>query len=285
MLHDFSMPTFKARFPDYRVTQLAVNGQSPIAALRDLAEDERFRGVIICDLTETEFPAAHWMAQQPNVDTYWNTPVVEYPEIVLTAFWQTRFAMINPALSLKSIIVESIRYRRLPDADTRAVRMHVDRSRDLDATRLPDIPALQARQAEGHAERLIDRMSSYGSSGWLPKWRSDVQAVGEYVRKLQGRGARVVFVRLPTQGKYWENEETYTPRAQYWDQVRTLTSADTIHFKDLHGLPEFNLPDLSHLDMRDAPAFTNRLLDELVKLGVLPEPPSADEWRASVYPR
>jgi hypothetical protein len=79
-----------------------------------------------------------------------------------------------------------------------------------------------------------------------------------------------VFVRLPTQGPYWRNEERLTPRALYWDQIAALTSATTIHFQDL-DLPPFDLPDLSHLEYRDAAAFTHLLLDELVRLGVLQE--------------
>ncbi len=32
---------------------------------------------------------------------------------------------------------------------------------------------------------------------------------------------------------------------------------------------DFDCPDLSHLDYRDAPAFTNALVDELMRLGVV----------------
>ena len=55
----------------------------------------------------------------------------------------------------------------------------------------------------------------------------------------------------------------------YWQYLADTTSATTIHFLDVLGMADFDLPDTSHLDYRDAPAFTSILLEELMRAGVL----------------
>lgn len=52
--------------------------------------------------------------------------------------------------------------------------------------------------------------------------------------------------------------------------MAAYTSAETIHFKGVPGMDRFELPKTSHFDYRDAPVFTNLLLDELERRGILP---------------
>ncbi|WP_417851434.1 hypothetical protein [Thalassoglobus sp.] len=98
----------------------------------------------------------------------------------------------------------------------------------------------------------------------------DVKKVEEWVQQIASRGGRVVFVRFPTSGEHWVLDNSQYPKSEYWDRMAAFTSAETIHFTDVPALTQFELPDTSHLDYRDAPAFTNRLLDELEKRGILP---------------
>ena len=80
----------------------------------------------------------------------------------------------------------------------------------------------------------------------------------------------MVFVRFPTTDEHWEIDEKVFPKRVYWDQVERLTGGKTIHFRDVPSLANFDCPDTSHLDYRDAPKFTAALLDELIKRDVLP---------------
>jgi hypothetical protein len=41
-----------------------------------------------------------------------------------------------------------------------------------------------------------------------------------------------------------------------------------LHFRDVPAMVRLPLPDTSHLDRRDAPAFTRALLDELGRRGL-----------------
>jgi hypothetical protein len=68
--------------------------------------------------------------------------------------------------------------------------------------------------------------------------------------------------------EYKLDEKRY-PKSKYWDQFAKMTNAVTIHFKDVPELSNFDCPDASHLDFRDAPRFTISLGNELRRLGVI----------------
>jgi hypothetical protein len=89
------------------------------------------------------------------------------------------------------------------------------------------------------------------------------------VKELQARGGRVVFVTLPSTGEMWDLGQRLFPKEEYWDRFAIATSAVTIHFRDVPTLRATRCPDNFHLDFRDADKFTNNLVDELIKRGVL----------------
>jgi hypothetical protein len=73
---------------------------------------------------------------------------------------------------------------------------------------------------------------------------------------------------MPTCDERWEADERMFPKALFWDQLAARTHAMAIHFKDYPTLASFPCPDTSHLDKRDAPAFTRGLLEILRQRGV-----------------
>jgi hypothetical protein len=71
---------------------------------------------------------------------------------------------------------------------------------------------------------------------------------------------------MPTCGKHWEFDQNRYPKDKYWDKIQPITGASVIHFLDVPSLSNFDCPDTSHLDARDAPVFTQRLADEIYKI-------------------
>ena len=65
----------------------------------------------------------------------------------------------------------------------------------------------------------------------------------------------MVFARLPTSGKLHDELERCKPKREFWNKFAAATSAETIHFQDVPTLADFECPDWSHLDVRDAPRF------------------------------
>lgn len=67
----------------------------------------------------------------------------------------------------------------------------------------------------------------------------------------------------------YELDEKHYPKSKYLNQFANMTNAVTIHFKDVPELSNFDCPDASDLDFRDAPRFTISLGTELWSLGVI----------------
>jgi hypothetical protein len=101
----------------------------------------------------------------------------------------------------------------------------------------------------------------------VERWWEAVERVEGWLDRIQSRGGRVVFVRLPSQGELWDLHSRRYPRERYWDLWAGKSDAAFVHFKDIPGMSAFDLPDLSHLDQRDAPIFTRLLLVELRRQG------------------
>jgi hypothetical protein len=100
-------------------------------------------------------------------------------------------------------------------------------------------------------------------------WARQAMAIEPFVAEIQGRGGKVVFLRLPSTGKHWELDQQCYPKDRYWDQFSARTSAETIHFMNCLTLSGYNCPEGSHLDSKDALTFTRDLGRESRKKGIL----------------
>ncbi len=259
---DFHTPTFHVRFPDYRLTQLAVPGAPPVAALRDVAEDDRICGLVICSAMSGWLRKQNWSAQQEYVDHYHHYSTLNSRCNRLLACWiQARLVAIHPAVNLRSVVVGLLKTGRLPSPPRHT--FHFDRSRSIDFSRV-DIAELRASEL---AESI--RSSGTGPRYRPDRFRADLLILRSFVRKIEARGGKVVFVRFPTSGERVAIDENRWPKSVYWDQIGPVTSAETIHYADVPSLRRFECPDMSHLDHRDSPKFTNAFLDELVRRGLL----------------
>lgn len=257
----FSLDEFQQRFPDYEVTQLAIDGRFPIATLVDLAGDRSFRGIVLCSITAEGFQRSEWSDQQEYVDDFhhqYRLPIAI--EDYCGTSLQNSLVILNPRIRLDSVVHCLLAGDPLPKPFY--VVTHANRSREADYGMI-DIEKHRAQRV-----RKIHEWSK-AKSPTAQEWGRDVKDIEQYVKAIQARGGKVVFIRFPTSDEHWELDESRYPRKNFWDQLSDLTSAVTIHFQDVPGLADFELPDTSHLDFRDAPKFTRILLQELHSRHVL----------------
>ena len=253
----------RARFPELRVVNLAVEGAPPLATLRDLAQDPAFCGIVLCDAVEHGFERCEREKQMPWVRHYHDAFNANgLLDRWLASLVQDRLVVRHPQVRLSSVALAWIEGER-PPAPLYLVT-HADRSKSADYTllHLPSHRAQRvAKRAQAYRERAIPSPT---------EWAAQAADVVPWLRQLEARGGRAAFVRMPTSGEHWQLDERYYPRARYWDQLAAITGAVTVHFRDDPRTARFECPDTSHLDQRDAPAFTAGLLEVLVERGVLP---------------
>ena len=242
----------QAGFPGYRVVQLAVQETSPIAALRDLAADERFNGIVVCGLNARLLCKDMWDTQQRYVDYYHNNYGLNAKlNRSFSTLMQRTFAAIHSQLRLDDLVIRLAQGQPLPSPYYLETRE--DRSRLADYRRV---------DLQVHRKWAYDRTRWLSNDRDLPgtaEWLHDAMEVEQWVKAIQDRGGRVVFVQLPTTGQLYSYDEIIFPKKMYWDAFAARTSALCIHFKDVPQLAGFDCPDLSHLDRADAPRFTTEL--------------------------
>jgi hypothetical protein len=84
------------------------------------------------------------------------------------------------------------------------------------------------------------------------------------VTKLRARGVKVVFLRAPVIGPYYDFEEKIAPRARTWDNLLARTGVPGISFTDYPQLQGLEQPEWSHLSEPAARKFTAALVPLVV---------------------
>lgn len=255
----FSLAAFRDRYPDTPIYQLAVAGAWPYAALRDLAEDESFHGIVLISFTPDIVMSFRRRDQQPYVYHYrhrWNA------DIELN-FFASSLAEHNLVTRHQNYGVDSIMRRilgsgRLPEAALYLETMF-DREMNADYSH-EDISAHRERRIN-EAKQLYDQL--YPIS--VDEWRADLTGFLKMAHRIHNRGGCVIAVRFPSQGELLDYEERLFPRNQFWVQLEPIPYLGTVHAGDMHIMTEIKLPDLQHVDAVDKRRFTDELMTEVEK--------------------
>ena len=151
----FVPSVFREHCPGYRVADLCLAGVPPLAALRDLAEDESFGGIVLCSVTEAAFHPQVADSQQPYVDYFhsqWSLNK-KVNRVLRTAF-QERSVLAHYNLALYRVGIELLAHGSLPTPYY--VVTHADRSRSADPAKrrmrtVPDTSEDPGDETEGQA--------------------------------------------------------------------------------------------------------------------------------------
>ncbi len=257
----FSTQTFNEMFPKHRIFQLSIGGEQPLHTFKDLAENENYKGIIICAIIESAFNEDNWNKKQEYVNYYHNQyNLNNMINRAIATYIQSHIVLINPRLNIKDVAIRFFKSKELPNP-WYLITLN-DRSILADYSML-DI--------DSHRTMRINRRRDFYRTmvqQTPEEWLKQAVIIETYVNKIQNRGGRVVFVRFPTSDEHLELDEKYFPKKYYWDRFSKVISATTVHFQDIPEMRNFHCPDTSHLDKRDAPLFTKALLNDLSKQGI-----------------
>lgn len=258
---DFSMGVLSEIFSDSDIIQLAIDGKHPLAVLRDLAENTDFSGVVLCSITSMGFQRQFRDDQDDHVEYYRkNSTLNTRLNRLISSVIQGHLVIVDPYLKVKRLIDRYIKSGRFP-APRYLITLH-------DRSRLADYSMINIEKQYNYRIKRIREI--YAGNPPVPpeEWRRHAAEIRPFVEKIEKRGGRVVFIRLPSSGEHWEIDEQFYPRTEYWDRLAGLTGAHTLHFRDVKGMENFVCPEGSHLDRKDAADFTRALAGELVKMGI-----------------
>ncbi|GEM_PF-1818151 len=257
--------------------QLAIAGESPIPTLRNLAEDDSFRGIVISDLPEVAVYGKDTFEYELDIK---NSVIPLYNANEWIKSYKKRNLADKLEFRLKgfasSIICFPSLGKNAPDAlynistgkvldmnkfglgliGQQGINTYFDRTLPFGGDTLTEeelkmVHEIQIKMFGNQYE--MDRPT-------VERYSVLIKKIEPLVQRIQARGGKVIFVSYPISGDIWELNEKAFPRKQFWNLFASKTSARTIHFKDYPQL-QFECPDGSHLDSKDAPAFTKALME------------------------
>ena len=240
---------------------LAVNGHYPFAALRDLAMDEKFKGVAIVGIDSRGMDKRVWEMQEKHVQQYHHdwSPSREVHRRLLTYVQQHAIAA-RPDFAAVTLAKRRIDSQGPPYKEY--VTFERDRSGGTDY-RKSDIAAIRnARVAD--LRKYYPLYTPPTAEAWL----SELREVVRWVEKINARGGKVVIYREPVSGEHIELDEANFPRALYWDKLVAIMPAVMLDFRDDPAL-NIDTPDTSHIDIKDIDRHTRALVRALKLKGIL----------------
>lgn len=259
-----SLDTLRARLPRSKPVQLAIHGASPWLPLLDLLDDKRFHGTIVVDADEGMLDRKR-VLRSPRPEAYLATfheglQLDARLNTLAAAELRARFVALSAQLSWSQVLRTRIETGAWPEVEVAIARP--DRQRFADYSLID-----AARQGRVRTRGLVDEYAARPPTS--PRnWHKHVARLERGIRALQKRGGDVVFVNFPQSGRLLAVHQAAYPRADYWDAWAKVTRAKTLHFLDVRAMRRLKPPDSSHLDQREAPTFTNALVDELAARGV-----------------
>lgn len=246
-------PDVFARTTGVRPLMLAIDGNSPLPILQNLAEDPGFSGLVICGLTPqwlaeartTKHRAAKWIRKYRRQK--WSSRL----ETLLSSGIQQLFVFRFPGLSPGRVWRHLIYNERLKKV---YAPMRMDRYRPADYTKTDLLQLKKAREERAH--QLAFSTISLKSEAF----RERVMQVHRWVKEIEHRGGQVVFIRMPSTGTIREIEAATWPKHRYWDVFAAGMNGLTVHFEDYITLAGLPCPDGSHLDADGAILFSEALI-------------------------
>lgn len=264
---DMDIPTWESTTGE-KAVQLALHGSCPRLALDNLANDEKFKGKLIIDVTEGLF-------FRPTEDQGMSKRVKYYAAATPAnrVSDQLGFALESQFLFLdKDMFSMNALLNDLHIPNRKGVRGDVIFPRKFSYVNFDrqEIMTDEFVKDTSIQRKITDIWTMFGALSDKPGVGGDTlqkifTEVQTAVAKIKARGGRVIFVRTPSSGGYWAHEPVSFPREKYFDKLLSLTDCKGIHFKDYPEMADLICPEWSHLKPADGVVYTNALIKALEK--------------------
>ena len=259
--YDMQLPVWE-RLDGQRPIQLSYEGTSPLTFLEDLAADPKFVGRVLVGVEPNLFFSGYEYRGGAVRYTRKESPSEYLGQQLSMHLIEPYLAFDDPDFALKTVLARQPwpeRPGRHVYLEPRKLGYHeVDRNSYVwdKVTDDPEYTELWRRiWREGFQPSPDDPTAAES----LKTEKDQIARAARVVAKLQARGVKVLFVRMPSSGEFLAYENRDFPRARTWTALLATTGAPGIHFEDYPELQGYILPDWSHMTHPEAERFTAAL--------------------------
>ncbi|MCB0581982.1 MAG: hypothetical protein KDD10_22070 [Phaeodactylibacter sp.] len=268
---NLDIPTWE-KITGEKAVQLALVGTSPILTLQDLADDEKFAGKLVVDVTEPLFfsqnPAFHQSAKESVAYYHQQTPAEKVSTAIGLAL-ESQLAFLEERRFSLNTLLNDIPLPNRPGvfqfpAFPKTFEWNtLNRQTYMSDMFLADSAALK-RQTDIWAMLIMGNPEPPIAGKELDEVLAGIKTS---VDKIRSRGGRVIFVRTPSSGPMEAGEQQAFPLEQYWSRLLDATDTPGIHYKDHPETAHYICPEWSHLSPTDAVDYTHHLVKQLGEKG------------------
>ena len=271
MKFDVDLPTWK-NITGEETVQLALVGTSPRKMLENFANDQKFKGKVLLDMTEGLF-----YSRAPWVDASANDAIKFYKTYSPA---QRASAFLNHGMESGFVFLEGRRFGlnallneiTLPGRE--GVMVEPPFPKEFEWTNY-DRQTYMAPSFVADTnlhKRQTDIWTGFGALDTSPAIGGDslitiFKELKTNIDKIRSRGGEVLFIRPPSSGPWLVAEAEVYPRQKYWDDMLAYTNTTGIHFQDYPETSSFICPEWSHLTREDAVIYTKHLIKTLQSKG------------------
>lgn len=264
---DLDIPTWE-KLTGEKAIQLAIVGTPARLTLRDLADDENFKGKLIIDVTEIQLFSFDTVRRDKSareaIEYYYNETPAQKASASINYALESNLIFLEEGKFGLTALLNDLNIPNRPGVIGPPVfpkefsATNFNRQTYMTPMFLAD-PGLQKRQIDAWTKMGISEMNKIpGIKGDTLEAR--LKEIKTSIDKIRSRGGLVTFVRLPSNNGYLTAENKAYPRRQYWDRLLEYTNTPGIHFSDYPELAHFTCPEWSHLAPKDGVIFTENLV-------------------------
>ncbi|NLY16462.1 MAG: hypothetical protein GXZ05_08790 [Gammaproteobacteria bacterium] len=251
-LYGIDMNWLKRNAPKYAPIMLAVNGHYPLAILKDLADDERFKGIVMVDVDSRGLRTYHHFMLQSYVDYYHQefTPN-KWLHHFLLAKLQSKLVFLDQKFSLLNAAKYNLGQAPYPVI----LNTWMDTQRNSGV----DLLSVDASALANWFAELVEEDMRQSPPESAADWLHGLSEVAGWVRRIESRGGKVIFYAPPVSGRLHELEQHFYPREQYWDVFLSHYALNGLVTTDIPLVASIPLPDESHMHFADKEQYTRAL--------------------------
>lgn len=264
---DLDIPTWE-EVTGEKPVQLSLVGTSPRLLLKDLADDENFKGKLVVDITEVLFfsqnPAFHQSAIEATSFYKDETPSELVSNRLGFALESSLSFLEERRFSLNTFLNDLEILNRPGVFSMPAFPKGFEWTTKDRQTYMSDL----FLQNKADVKRQTDIWNILIMGDPTPPLgdtalQNMLQEIKTDVDKIRARGGKVMFVRTPSSGPMYEGEKKKYPRGKYWNAMLAATNTEGLHFEDDSITAKLVCPEWSHLSRQDAVVYTKQLVRQL----------------------
>lgn len=259
VLFDLQLPVWE-RLDKRRPVQLALEGTAPVSVLEGLADDDDFTGKVIVGVAPGLFFTGYEY-RRPAIDRYKTESPSQWLGQRISLLLEPWLAFYNFDYALPAVLRRQPLPSRAGVEFEHEVRKLANMERDRN-NRMWD--RLEYDETYRNLARMI----------WAENWKpfaerpeavqqrllearaKQLERAVAATKKLQSKGAEVIFVQMQYEGHYAIAEPDIAPRELTWDVLLEQTGALGLHFQDHEEMQGYWLPEWSHMAASEADRFT-----------------------------